>query len=60
MVGAAVTAAGVTIGYERLGSRSATRLILHGQYGTFDTGTANTSGFGVTLGFSVGARREAR
>ena len=60
MVGAAVTAVGVTLGFERLGTRSATRFIVHGQYGTFDTGTANTSGFGVTLGLSVGARREAR
>lgn len=60
MVGAAVTAVGVTLGFERLGTRSATRFIVHGQYGTFDTGTTSTSGFGVTLGFSVGARRETR
>lgn len=56
MVGAAVTAVGVTLGYERLGSSSTNRFIVHGQYGTFDTGKANSSGFGVTLGYSVGAR----
>lgn len=60
MVGAAVTAVGATIGFERAGATSLTRFFVHGQYGTFDTGRANTTGMGVTLGFSVAARREAR
>ncbi len=60
MVGAAATAAGLTIGYERAGDSSISRFTLHGQYGTFDTGKVSTSGFGATIGFSVSARREAR
>jgi hypothetical protein len=60
LVGAAATAAGVTLGVERAGTSSLTRFFLHGQYGTFDTGTAKTTGFGVMLGLSVAARREAR
>lgn len=60
LVGAAVTAVGVSLGYEAVRSSSTTRFIVHGQYGTFDTGTTSTSGFGVTLGLSIGARREAR
>jgi len=60
LVGAAVTAAGVTLGLERAGTSTLTRFTLHGQYGTFDTGTAQATGMGVTLGMSVAARREAR
>ena len=60
LVGAATTAAGVTLGVERAGQSHVTRWTLHGQYGTFDTGRANTSGMGVTLGVSVSARREAQ
>jgi hypothetical protein len=60
LVGAAVTAAGLTIGVERAGSATLTRFTLHGQYGSFDTGTLATTGFGVTIGMSVSARREAR
>ena len=60
LVGAAVTAVGVSLGYEAARPSSTTRFVIHGQYGTFDTGTTSTSGFGVTLGMSVGARREAR
>jgi len=60
LVGAAVTAVGVSLGYEAVQSSSTTRFIVHGQYGTFDTGTTSTSGFGVTFGLSIGARREAR
>ncbi|MDA1082178.1 MAG: hypothetical protein O2973_10965 [Gemmatimonadetes bacterium] len=60
LVGAAVTAVGVTLGYEVARPSSTTRFVVHGQYGTFDTGTTSTSGFGMTLGLSIGARREAR
>jgi len=60
LVGAAVTATGLTIGYEHAGASTRTRFTLHGQYGTFDTGKVSTSGFGATIGFSVSARREAR
>ena len=60
LVGAAVSAVGVSIGVESAGVSRTTRFVVHGQYGTFDTGTASTSGFGVTLGMSVGARRGAR
>lgn len=60
MVGAAVTAVGVSLGWETQGASSASRFVLHGQYGTFDTGTATSTGFGVTLAYSIGARREAR
>ncbi len=60
LVGAAVSAVGLSIGFENARVSSTTRFVLHGQYGTFDTGTASTSGFGVTLGVSVGARRDVR
>ncbi len=60
LVGAAVTAAGLTLGVERAGSSTLTRFTVHGQYGSFDTGTLATTGFGVTIGMSVSARREAR
>lgn len=60
LVGAATTAAGLSIGWESPRDRSVFRFVLHGQYGTFDTGTTKTTGMGVTLGMSVAARREAR
>jgi len=60
LVGAASTAAGVTIGVERAGSSTLTRWTLHGQYGTFDTGRVSTTGIGVTLGLSIAARREVQ
>lgn len=60
LVGAASTAAGVTIGIERAGSSTLTRWTLHGQYGTFDTGRASTTGMGVTLGLSIAGRREVQ
>ena len=60
LVGAAVTAAGLTIGMERAGTSTLTRFTVHGQYGSFDTGTLATTGFGATIGLSVSARREAR
>jgi hypothetical protein len=60
LVGAASTAAGVTIGVERAGSSTLTRWTLHGQYGTFDTGRASTTGMGVTLGLSIAGRREVQ
>lgn len=60
LVGAAVSAVGLTLGLESVGARSTTRFTVRGQYGTFDTGTAKSSGFSVTLGMSVGARRAAQ
>lgn len=60
LVGAATTAAGVTLGVERAGGSTLTRFTLHGQYGTFDTGVVSTSGLGVTIGLSVSSRREVR
>lgn len=60
LVGAATTAAGVTLGVERAGKSTLTRWTLHGQYGTFDTGRASATGMGITLGMSVSARREAQ
>jgi hypothetical protein len=60
MVGAATTAAGVSIGWESPRERSVFRFVLRGQYGTFDTGVAKSSGMGVSLGMSVAARREAQ
>ena len=60
LVGAATTAGGLTIGYERAGERTATRFTVRGQFGTFDTGKASTSAMGLTIGLSVSARREAR
>ncbi|MEA3247775.1 MAG: hypothetical protein U9Q74_16620 [Gemmatimonadota bacterium] len=60
MVGAAVTAAGLTLGYERAGDQTLARYTIHGQFGSFDTGTTKATGFGVTLGLSIAARREAR
>ncbi|MHB1312038.1 MAG: hypothetical protein ACYC3L_08470 [Gemmatimonadaceae bacterium] len=60
LVGAASTAAGVTLGVERAGRSTMTRWTLHGQYGTFDTGRASTTGMGVTLGLSIAGRREVQ
>jgi len=56
MVGAAVSAVGATIGVEHAGMGSRTRGFLRAQYGSFDTGAFKTTGLGVTLGFTVGAR----
>jgi hypothetical protein len=60
LVGAAVSAVGVTLGFEHAGQRSATRLTVRGSYGTFDTGKTRSTGMGVTLGLSIAARREAQ
>jgi len=60
LVGAATTAAGLSLGWESPRDRSVFRFVLRGQYGTFDTGVTKTTGMGVTLGMSVAARREAR
>lgn len=56
MVGAAVSAVGATIGVEHAGMGTRTRGFLRAQYGSFDTGSFKTTGLGVTLGFTVGAR----
>jgi len=58
LVGAAVTAVGVTIGFET--SHGGFRFALHPEYGSFSTGTSSTTGFGGALTFSFAARREAR
>lgn len=60
LVGSAVTAVGVTLGVERAGESTLTRFFVHPQYGSFDTGTAKTTGVGLTIGFTVSARREAK
>jgi hypothetical protein len=60
LVGAATTAGGVSIGWESPRERSVFRFVLRGQYGTFDTGVAKSTGMGVSLGMSVAARREAQ
>lgn len=60
LIGAAMRGVGATVGVEGAGLHSATRLTLHGMYGTFDTGKIRTNGYGATLVFSVGARREAQ
>ncbi len=60
MVGAAATAVGVTLGVERAGTSTLSRFFVHGQYGTFDTGTARTTGVGATIGVSVSALREGK
>jgi hypothetical protein len=56
LVGAAVTAAGVTIGVESSGGGF--RFALHPEYGSFSTGTTKTTGFGGSLTFSFAARRD--
>jgi hypothetical protein len=58
LVGAAVTAAGVTIGVESSGGGF--RFALHPEYGSFSTGTAKTTGFGGSMMFSFAARRGAQ
>lgn len=60
LVGAAVSAAGLTIGYDHAGQSTSTRFVVHGTYGTFDTGTAKSTGMNLSLGLSIGARREAQ
>jgi hypothetical protein len=58
LVGAAVTAAGVTIGVESGGGGF--RFALHPEYGSFSTGSAKTTGFGGSIMFSFAARRGAQ
>jgi hypothetical protein len=58
LVGAAVTAAGVTIGVESGGGGF--RFALHPEYASFSTGTAKTTGFGGSIMFSFAARRGAQ
>jgi hypothetical protein len=56
LVGAAATAAGVTLGVDRPGSFTTTRFVLHGQYGQFDTGVTKTTGFGASITWVIAAR----
>jgi hypothetical protein len=58
LVGAAATAAGVTIGFETSGGGF--RFALHPEYGSFSTGTTKTTGIGGSLTFSFAARRDAQ
>jgi hypothetical protein len=58
LVGAAATAAGVTIGIESGGGGF--RFALHPEYGSFNTGASSTTGFGGSLVFSFAARRGAQ
>ena len=60
MVGAAATSIGASLGWEKLGTTTATRFVFHAEYGSFDTGRVKATGYGVTLGMSVGARREVQ
>ncbi len=60
MIGAAATSVGASLGFERAGSSSLTRFVVRGQYATFDTGAAKSSGLGVSIGLTVAARRDAR
>ncbi len=60
LVGAQASVAGATLGVEVPMGATALRIALHGQYGTFDTGTTKTNGIGAQLIFALGARREAR
>ena len=60
LVGAATTAVGVTLGVEQAGQSTLTRFFVHGQYGSFDTGTAKSNGIGATIGITVSSRREAK
>jgi hypothetical protein len=60
LVGAATTAGGVSIGWESPRERTVFRFVLRGQYGTFDTGAAKSTGMGVSLGMSVAARRDVK
>lgn len=60
LVGAAATEAGLTLGLERAGGLTLRRYTIHGQFGSFDTGTVKSTGFGATIGMSIAARREAR
>jgi hypothetical protein len=57
LVGAAVTAIGGTLGVQ---AARGVRFTVHPQYGTFDTGTTNTTGFGATVALSFFARRNAQ
>ncbi|MFI5244466.1 MAG: hypothetical protein ACHQQR_04515 [Gemmatimonadales bacterium] len=60
LVGAAATAAGVTVGVELPSTAMTTRLALHGQFGHFSTGTSSSNGIGLALVCAIAARREAR
>jgi hypothetical protein len=60
LVGAATTAAGVSLGFEKSTAASATRFVVHAEYGTFDTGKTSTAGYNFTMGLSVTPRRPVR
>lgn len=60
LVGLATMAGGLSIGVEVPRGGSVMRLVLRGQAGTFDTGTAKSSGSGISIGFSLASRRGVR
>jgi hypothetical protein len=60
LVGAAVSAAGITLGTEIPAGATMFRFAVHMQYGQFDTGTTKTTGAGLQLIGAFAARREAR
>ena len=60
LVGAAVTAGGITLGGEFPAGATMFRLAMHAQYGTFDTGTTRTMGVGLQLIGAFAAQRDAR
>lgn len=60
LVGAAVTAGGLTLGAELPMGALAVRIAARGQYGTFDTGVVRRTGTGVSLSVGVGSRAEVR
>jgi hypothetical protein len=56
LVGAAASTAGLTLGIDHAGVGVQTRTYLKAQIGSFDTGKTKSTGYGVTLGFSIGSR----
>jgi hypothetical protein len=57
LVGAAVSAGGLTFGAELPLEATVLRIAVRGQYGQFDTGTTRSTGYGASLIFALGAGR---
>lgn len=60
MIGAAMSGVGLTLGLDHAGQSTSTRFTVHGMFGSFDTGASKSTGMNITLGLSIGARREAQ
>jgi hypothetical protein len=60
LVAAANSAAGITVGVELPNPATVLRLALHAEYGHFDTGSATSNGFGLSLIGAIAARRNAQ